>query len=162
MRYLYCLFLCLIAELSALPASLVVPLLERAYPGKFSLWWLTPDNPIDGDSGHLERTKGWHWYPRQVWWLLRNRAYGFKLYVIGCPAPNKMRVYGNPYIKNRSNAVSGWLFLKAPDGWYFKFVLPIGFSYCLQWAFGWQLDSRIDGRCLFMFSPRLPTRFYPK
>lgn len=157
MRYFLLLIPCLVAELVAIPAAFIVPIIEGIKPG-LCKWFVTPDNPIYGDEGHQERTKDWPIYLSQVWWLLRNRAYGFKLYAIGCEFSETVEALGNPNIKNRDNGVAGHCLWLSAAGWYWKSITPIGHSYCLQLAFGWQLDAPINGRCLYMFSPRV-TKF---
>lgn len=151
MRYSLYLIACLIAESVAIPVAFIA----AAWPASFA-WFLTPDNPIDGDVGHQQRTAGWTPYWRRVAWLLRNRAYGFKWGPLGCAAA-PFEAIGNMAIKNRDNGVAGSLCLHqvGPPFWYRKTIVPLGFGYCLQLAFGWQLDAPICGRCLFMFSPRI-------
>lgn len=154
-RWLAFLLACIVAEILAVPVAFIAPLRPEWFG-----WFLTPDNPIDGDDGHQERWAGKPAYLCRVAWLIRNRAYGFKLGYIGCPA-RPYATEGDPTIKNRTEAKAGRFCLSAPPFWYIKIIRPIGFNYCLQIAFGWQLDAPISGRCLFMFSPRI-TSFYPR
>ena len=162
MRYLAYLPACILMEVVAFLLSPVVALFVNKQGWLPSRLWAfqTPDNSCDGDEGHLIRWRGRPVYFRRVAWLARNRAYGFKLLTIGCWY-QKYETKGDPAIRNRGNARAGSFVLRGNLGnWYYKTIKPIGFNYCIQLALGWQLDSPIGGRCLFMFSPRI-TRFYP-
>lgn len=63
----------------------VLPLFasEDGWLPEWLSWFQTPDNPIDGDRGHLKRWEGWPIYIRRVAWLLRNCAYGFDETICG-------------------------------------------------------------------------------
>lgn len=56
---------------------------ETGYLPRWLWWFQTPDNPIDGDRGHLKRWEGKPVYIRRVAWLLRNCCYGFDESVCG-------------------------------------------------------------------------------
>lgn len=149
----------LIFELFSIPLAFVLP--RFIQPSGHLPWWLrwfdTPDNPTWGDANWVQafgKTR-----EAASAWLIRNRAYGWKLGPMGCPQ-QEYDVYGDPDIKNRHSGKAGWLILLGVDWhWYVKCIIPIGLDYCIQIAFGWQLDAPINGRCLYMFSPRI-TRFY--
>ncbi len=77
------------------------------------LWWFqTPDNPIDGDAGHLARwgdsMEPWPRYVRRVAWLWRNCGYGFNINVIGFHHQDGdvKEVIGDPTVGDNSG-VSG-------------------------------------------------------
>ena len=150
----------LVMEVLALVLAPVLPLLStRAALPRWLWWFQTPDASLLGDGGHFDRHADSSAYWQMVTWLARNRAYGFKIGLAGCEFLGYVS-RGNPGIKNRHDAVPGWLFLRSASGhWYIKAVVPLGWNYCAQVAFGWQLDAPINGRCLFMFSPRI-TRYY--
>jgi len=154
--------LCVIAELLAVILAPFLALLvgDGDHLPRRLAWLDTPDNPTWGDAGHCKRWAGWPRYVQTVAWLLRNRAYGFKLGPLGCPVQPYFLVAGDLSIKNRNDAKAGYLFLSGDlHHWYSKVIAPIGFNYCIQLAFGWQLDAPINGRNLYMISPRI-TRFY--
>lgn len=160
MRYLAYLLPCLLAEIVAVFAAFVLPCFAaNGWLPRALSYFQTPDNSLFGDAGHRQRWAGKNEYLQQVAWLLRNRAYGFKLGPLGCDYAVGYVAHGNPRIKNRDDAVAGWCIWQSAFGWYVKAVAPIGSEYCIQLALGWQLDAPINGRCLFMFSPRI-TKFF--
>lgn len=154
-----------------MPAAFILPLFAIAdrLP-KWLGWFMTPDATLCGDQGWAK--EHWQWrrrlpprlcqYVGHAGWLLRNRVYGFKWGPLGCNAA-PFEAMGNTAIKNRDSGVAGSfrLYQVGSPFWYRKTITPLCFGYCLQLAFGWQLDAPIRGRCLFMFSPRL-TVFSPK
>ena len=154
---------CIFAELVAVILAPVLPLFVSSQTNslpRWLSWFQTPDNSALGDPGHAARWEGESTYMKMFAWFLRNRAYGFKLGPLGCPVQPYFLVSGDRTIGNRNNARAGYLIFSGDlHHWYFKCVVPIGFSYCIQLAFGWQLDAPLCGRNLYMFSPRI-TRFY--
>ena len=161
--YWFCaLPLLLLAELIAIVLAPILPLFAK--DGRLPAWldWFqTPDNSLYGDAGHQARWAGRPLYLQQMMWLMRNRAYGLKLGPFGAD-PRPYRLYGTADIGNRNSYKRGWFFILNDYGfWYFKCVFPITQSYCLQLAFGWQLDAPMLGRHIYMFSPRI-TRYYGK
>ena len=162
MIWLVLLPLCLVAEVVAITLAPFLALLVGRgdhLPRQFA-WFDTPDNPTWGDAGHCERWAGKPRYLQVLAWLIRNRAYGFKLGPLGCPVQPYFLVAGDRTIGNRFTGRAGYLvFLGDLHHWYFKVIISIGFNYCIQLAFGWQLDAPINGRNLYMISPRI-TRFY--
>jgi hypothetical protein len=131
------------------------------------LWWFqTPDNSLEGDVGHSER-----WmestlpeYFQMVAWLLRNPAYGFEWTALAVEPRGTVTVKGNPWIKNRDNAVAGWYFATCDNAWNFKSVTHLFRDLALQLEFGWRLQpweqGRGEGRAMYVFSVRL-TAFNP-
>ena len=160
MKYITYGLICLVGEFVGLFAAFILPFWCKYEWKPWVRLFATPDNPPEGDKGHQARWENKPIYWQRVAWLLRNRMYGLKLYVIGCPAL-RYTTEGNPRIKNRDGGVEGSFTLRSTDGeyWYKKTIKYIGYNYCIQLAFGWQLDAPIRGRCLFMFSPRV-TKFY--
>lgn len=151
---------CILAELVAVLLAPVLPLFmgHGDHLPRWLAWFDTPDNPTWGDKNWQARFGKSHL--GAMLWLIRNRAYGFKLGPLGCPVQPYFLVLGDRTIRNRDNARAGYLLFSGDlNHWYFKCILPIGFSYCIQLAFGWQLDAPMCGRNLYMFSPRV-TRFY--
>lgn len=148
------------AEVVAVILAPVLPLFSKnAWLPDWLDWFQTPDSNLMGDDAHQARWLKHSPYLQMVMWLLRNRAYGFKWGPFGA-APKPYKVRGTPDIGNRHSYKSGWLFILNEQGfWYFKCVYPITASYCIQLAFGWQLDAPMLGRSLYMFSPRI-TRYY--
>lgn len=163
MIWLALLPLCLVAELIAVILALFLALLvgDGDHLPRRLAWFDTPDNPTWGDAGHCERWAGKSRYRQVLAWLIRNRAYGFKLGPLGCPVKPYFLVSGDRTIKNRASGRGGYLiFMSDLHHWYAKTIVPIfGMDRCFQLAAGWQLDAPINGRNLYMFSPRI-TRFY--
>lgn len=57
--------------------------------------WLTDDNPIDGDDGHIDRWAGKPVWIRRIAWLWRNRAYNFSTYICGRDLSGPTNFWGN-------------------------------------------------------------------
>ena len=147
-------------ELVAVLLAPVLPLFAKnGWLPDWLDWFQTPDNNLYGDDAHQARWLNKSAYAQQVMWLLRNRAYGFKWGPLGTE-PHPYRLCGTPDIGNRHSYKPGWFYLLNDNGfWYFKCVFPITPSYCVQLGFGWQLDAKMLGRHIYMFSPRI-TRYY--
>lgn len=134
------------------------------------LWWFqTPDNSLLGDGGHAERWDHRISYARMVAWLWRNPAYG-----VEWDGPLAARInhtgahvlFGNPWIKNRQDAVAGWYYCRVADYWNFKVIAPLWGDLAFMGELGWKLQpwaqERPDGdRAMYVCSIRL-TAFYPK
>lgn len=115
-------------------------------------WWQTPDNPIDGDAGHLARwgisTAPLATYVRRVAWLWRNCGYGFNISVIGFKhqAGDVKEVYGDPSISDTSgiSGVCRWKVFRAgkPVCWQFYYVKHYricGAWKCVRIGAGWKI-----------------------
>jgi hypothetical protein len=132
-------------------------------------WYQTPDNSLDGDIGW--RTKhliGWPRYIKRVLWLCRNPMYGLAW---DGPLSAKIhrampiKVQGDPWIKNRDNAIAGAYFCTVGPYWNYKLIRPLFGDTALMLELGWKLQGyaqgrEIDGKAMYVFSPRL-TAFYP-
>lgn len=172
MRYLVYLAAALAMEVLAFVLAPVLPLFARnGYLPGWLAWFQTPDYSLYGDPGwQSEHVRDPRSYWSQVRWLLRNRAYGFKWSVLAAPVDLQSYSFrGNPDIKNRHNAVAGWLHVTMGEYWQWKWIAPLpGTSMCVMLNFGWLLDpyyrhpslAKTQPRALFMFSPRLAA-FFP-
>lgn len=110
--------------------------------------WLTPDNPIDGDDGHLERWPGG--YRRQVFcrrvaWLWRNRGYGFSYRVAGMDAHGPIYYRGNPRVSDAPMS-AGWCWATCNGGWMLYVYWPWWRSARrgLRIYLGWKLKAKLD------------------
>nr|DAK88624.1 MAG TPA: Envelope protein [Caudoviricetes sp.] len=115
-------------------------------------WWQTPDNPIDGDAGHLARwgisTAPLTTYVRRVAWLWRNCGYGFNIDVLGFhhQAGDVKEVYGDPAVGDTSgvSGVCRWKVYRAgkPVCWQFYYVKHyriFGVWKCVRIGAGWKI-----------------------
>ncbi|WP_293766884.1 hypothetical protein [uncultured Aquitalea sp.] len=103
----------LLVNLLAFPLAPVIVLLTTQ-AGVSPLWcwpWLTDDNPIDGDAGHLERWPDngtrWRVYSRRVAWLWRNRGYGFSTRITGVQLSGATRFWGDRKVSDNPMH-AGW------------------------------------------------------
>lgn len=126
----------------------------------------TEDNSLLGDDGHKARWAGKSRYWQMAAWICRNSGYNADLYLLGatCSKSDEIYTLGNPWIKNRANAVSGWYFCRVGSYWNFKAVIPLFGDLAFMPEFGWKLQpwaqGRPDGdRAMYVFSPRF-TAFY--
>lgn len=100
-------------------------------------WMMTPDNPIDGDEGHVARWAGKSKYMQHVAWLWRNKAYGFTALNADGITEYDVATYGNPKIGNNP-FVPGWC-LRTVDGyWHLYVILPYGKRF-VRINLGWKL-----------------------
>jgi hypothetical protein len=122
-------------------------------------WFGTNDNPNWGDEGHEKRWNYTHSYLQALAWLLRNPAYTFEWTVLAAYPQPPICVKGNPWIKNRDNAVAGWYFATCDNAWNFKSVTHLFRDLALQLEFGWRLQpwaqGRGEGKAMYVFSIRL-------
>lgn len=117
---------------------------KKLVPKVFS-WFMTHDNPIDGDEGHRRR-----WYRsntkldvflRRTAWLWRNKGYTFDYKYLGKNIGNTLTNYGNPEVSD-SPLTEGYLFQYDENGtWEFYLVhpYPFGNKKCLRLRFGWKI-----------------------
>lgn len=107
-----------VSALMAIVGRLLAPVLpffvqKDGYLPKWLWWFQTPDNPCDGDKGHLERwgtdTDFWHTYLRRTAWFLRNVCYGFDIDVLGFTvdtSKQSCKISGNTEASD-NNGISG-------------------------------------------------------
>lgn len=133
------------------------------------LWWFqTPDNPLDGDAGHLARWDYAMSYAQRVAWLVRNPFYGAEWdgpLAAEIPADVPVWVKGDPWIKNRAQARAGWYFCIVGEYWNFRGIWHLAGDTALMLEFGWKLQPWAQGRgepgrAMYVCSVRL-TAFYP-
>lgn len=131
------------------PIIALISLPNDKVPAIFN-WWMTHDNPIDGDEGHLERWPGdttWIKFKRRTAWLWRNKGYGFDYYLTGRPIGNYLITYGDPNVSDRP-LTAGSMFQFDENGtweFYLIYPYPIKAQKCLRLRFGWKLDDRKAG-----------------
>lgn len=122
-------------------------------------YFSTDDNSLLGDAGHKARWDGKSEYWQMVSWVCRNPAYNFEWKILAIAPRGKMRVSGNRDIKNRDNAVAGWLFVRCDNGWCLKSVKPLWGDLAFMGEFGWRLQpwaqERGSGLAQYVFSLRL-------
>ena len=144
--------------------SLVFP--ETKYPKLYSFWfwiWLTHDNTMDGDEGHIKR---WplcdNWiitFLRRTAWMWRNKAYNASYWWFGRVITGKLHQKGNHCVGNRP-LVRGWSFEYDDKGtWEFYVVQPVSFSKkkAFRIRLGWKIpdyhDKPIEGvRVMHVFT----------
>jgi len=128
MTYLLLLPASLAMTLLAYVLAPVLPLFSmRGWLVKGLGWFQTPDNSLYGDEGHEKRWGYAHSYWQMVAWLFRNPAYGFEWdgpLAALIKETDVPLTKGNPWVKNRHNAVAGWYFCRVGDYWNFKAVIP--------------------------------------
>ena len=98
--------------------------------GKSPRWcwpWLTPDNPIDGDAGHILRWPDngtrWRVFCRRVAWLWRNRGYNFSTYVTGWQISGETHYWGDRAVSD--NPVhAGWCLAYNSGAWEIYAFVP--------------------------------------
>jgi len=100
-------------------------------------WMMTPDNPIDGDAGHLERWAGKPAYLRRVAWLWRNKAYGFRAFNARGVNYFDVRDRGTPNVSDKP-FVPGWVLRTAGGYWQLYAIVPYGKRYA-RINLGWKL-----------------------
>lgn len=116
----------------------------RRVPIFFS-WFMTHDNPIDGDEGHMARWPGntkWARFKRRVAWLWRNKGYAFDYDVCGEKIKHDIMSYGEEGTTDQGKP--GWLFqFDSNYTWEFYLVYRYPFKQdkCLRVRFGWKIDE---------------------
>lgn len=134
-------------SLAASPAKFLAGV---PFTGWNILYWpfLTYDNPIDGDRGHLERWpidgSKWTDFKRRTAWLWRNKAYNFAYYVCGVTVIGKLcKWYGNEKVES-DMANRGWQLAIADDSFcyfaYFKY--PWSKKWGIRIYVGWKYKNR--------------------
>ena len=108
-------------------------------------WFMTHDNTIDGDEGHLARWPGdtkWIRFKRRVAWLWRNKGYTFDYDVCGEKIKHDIMSYGDTGTTDHGQA--GWLFqFDSEYTWEFYLIYRYPFKQdkCLRIRFGWKIDE---------------------
>lgn len=137
-------------NLLAFPLSPVIALISL-FTGRDNIpavfnWWLTHDNHIYGDEGHLVRWpldgSKWTDFKRRTAWLWRNKGYQFDYQYLGRPIGHHLTNHGNP--NTSSEGTAGWLFQYDEHGtweFYLVWVYPFNQDKCLRIRFGWKLDD---------------------
>jgi hypothetical protein len=128
----------------------------------------TTDNPNWGDQGHEERWNYAHSYLQALSWLYRNPAYSFEWdgpLAATINSYDKVSFTGNPWIKNRANAVAGSYFCTVGNYWNFKVIKPLFGDLAFMGEWGWKLQGyaqgrETEGKAMYVFSIRL-TAFNP-
>ena len=109
--------------------------------------WLTQDNPIDGDSGHLERWPdngtAWRRFCRRVAWMWRNRGYGFSYRVCGMATEAQIRIVAGRKFW-RDATPRGWCVATCGNAWMIFAWLPYSATRGLRVYLGWKLRGKID------------------
>lgn len=118
------------------------------YKGKIPVifkWFLTHDNPIDGDEDHLKRHPNedyWSVFIRRVFWICRNKGYTFDYDACGTTLHSPVKMFGNPYTSDQHEA--GQLFQVASNGifeYYLVYQYPFLKSRCLRIRLGWKFNQ---------------------
>ena len=171
--------LSVVAMLLAYPLSPIVLLFQNGgrLPKGFR-WLETQDNPLIGDSGHIERWKAIraahpmlnHDYFQEVAWLWRNKAYSFSYYQLG-KVPSDLKLYGNLNVENSGlQSQEGVCYWVGDNIWgVFSFTPIIEYSpgkfLYLRTYLGWKCkgytpETKKRAMLAFNISFRLRTRIY--
>lgn len=121
--------------------------------------WLTPDNPIDGDSGHFERWADFvaahpiiGMYVQRVAWLWRNKAYGWRWTVLNTwvQSDDALLWTGDPSTSDKPYHPGIWAATTSRNPitarWMLYLVLPSIRGKCLRIYLGWKLQTAIRYR----------------
>lgn len=116
--------------------------------------WLTPDNPIEGDSGHFERWANFvaehpkiGMYVQRVAWLWRNKAYGWRWTVFSTfvAADDELLQYGDSETDNDPYHPGVWFATTSRNPvkarWMLYVICPTFSGRCLRVYLGWKLQS---------------------
>ena len=132
-------------------APLIVLLTTPAGTSPAWAWpWLTHDNPIDGDYGHMLRWQSggsrWRIYCRRVAWLWRNRGYGFSYRVAGKSINGQTHFVGDRLVGD-SPMHPGVCWATNGNAWQLYAFFPwwraehIGLRVRLGWSIPLSIDS---------------------
>ncbi|CCE26286.1 g263 [Yersinia phage phiR1-37] len=120
-----------IMVLTAYPMSPIIALISmiKGEPPKWAWLWLTYDNPIDGDSGHLKRWADyvakypkWGVYCRRTAWLWRNKVYNFAYTYEGISVGKIVVASGNPNTESGKPGKEGYIWLVDENGYWCLFL----------------------------------------
>lgn len=127
--------------------------------------WLTHDNTIDGDGGHLERWAGHFGFDvdlklggmelhmrfrmkkpiwiRRIAWLWRNRGYNFSYHVCGAETNKPVRIVAGRQFWLDANP-KGWCIATCGSAWMLFAWFPYSANRGLRVYLGWKLRGKID------------------
>jgi hypothetical protein len=129
----------LFVSLAAFPLGPIIALLPEDQARRRFAWFVTPDNPLTGDAGHVERWKGWPTYIQKLAWLWRNRAYGFSVNVLRAKSNGPVAVRGDPAVSNRP-LKEGLVIRTTPEGYFQLYYIKRTMEKrCLRVNLGWKL-----------------------
>jgi hypothetical protein len=131
------------------------------------VWAGTTDNPNWGDEGHEQRWNYSHSYLQAWSWLVRNCAYSWEWdgpLAANITTSMPVTFTGNPWIKNRQNAVAGSYFCEVGPYWNYKVIKHLYGDLAFMGEWGWKLQGyaqgrETEGKAMYVFSIRL-TAFY--
>mgnify|MGYP006954664500 CR=1 FL=1 len=111
--------------------------------------WLTPDNPIEGDRGHFERWADFVKkhpkigpYIQRVFWLWRNKAYGWSWKVLNAfiPAGQEIKQWGDHEVGDKPYKSGYWVAV-TKNAWMLYLTFPTLPGKCFRLYMGWKLRS---------------------
>jgi len=115
--------------------------------------WITFDNGIYGDNGHVERWKNyvakypkWGLYCQYVAWLWRNKAYNYSYYTAGVEGRvlKESEWIGNPLVESGKPGVEGYFFAIREDGYFGLFIFKhITDKFALRVYLGWKFKGDV-------------------
>ena len=138
-----------VVNLLAFPLAPVIALFslkddEKSIPKIFH-WWLTDDNPIDGDEGHWlrhpEDGKTFTKFKRRTAWLWRNKGYTFDTKYLSRKIGSVFFVKGKTEVGD-TPVRDGYSFAVDENGvwqFYLIFKYPFAKGKCLRLRFGWKI-----------------------
>jgi hypothetical protein len=126
---------------------------EKALGYRLPLWlaWFdTPDNRLEGDAGHRERTAGDSLYYAMVLWLWRNPATGFDASVLSAVLDPlaQVVVIGDPQVQDAPHGKEGYCYTTYCDYWNLVYIKKISTTRCIKLDLGWQLKTFAEGHPL--------------
>lgn len=135
--------LALLDFLVSLAAFPLVPLIVLFDSPWWSWPWMTHDNTIDGDGGHMERWQGKPVWMRRIAWLWRNRGYNFSYYITGSDAIKPVRIVAGRAFWKDANP-RGYCIAHSGSIWMIFAWLPYSRNRGLRVYLGWKLRGAID------------------
>ena len=130
------------------PVIAYISLKEEVLPA-WAWPFLTYDNPIDGDEGHLARwpkTSKFQIWLRRTAWLWRNKAYNYDYYINGISTKEDVVVVkGNPFWQQPNG--KGLCYAKCGKAWMLFAWYPyslFGWQRGVRVYLGWKLRNKID------------------
>ena len=133
--------------------------------------WLTLDNPIEGDEGHVRRWSAFvEKYPRfglyvqRVFWLWRNKAYGWSWYVMNAHVAKDAPVWqwGDPRTGDDPYYTGWWIGTTSMNPltarWMVYAVCPTFPGKCLRLYLGWKLRECLENRLKHQTDPTEPLK----
>lgn len=135
----------MMVALLAFPLSPFIVLFTSAngHAPRLAWPWMTYDNTIDGDSGHLARWAGRPVWMRRIAWLWRNRGYNFSYHVCGVATDKPVCIIAGRTFWNDANP-RGWCIATCGKAWMVFVWLPYSATRGLRIYLGWKLRGKID------------------